>query len=224
MAGKALHRKFDDQAQGLENIPSEIPEQSVADDHSSEDDASSDDEAPEEEGVVDAKSQIEGRELERQRAAKKEQDLIKDKRRKQNLIFAKQQDEKRTKQFQDFELLMKQRELENGASSDEEIPEELPEGFFENLDEQASHQIATKPTHVNFNDIDENFTPEVKAELKKQKKKTLNKLRKTTLKRGPVTVNLLATMASSRSLAPKKDPVVLNKKDKWLKRKSLGRR
>ncbi|SCV06200.1 LANO_0H24300g1_1 [Lachancea nothofagi CBS 11611] len=224
MAASTKHRKFDEEEEALKDVPADIPENNLEED-SSDEDSASDDEAPEEEGVSGAKTYVEKQESVRRKAAEREQELIKEKRRKQNQKFAEQQDQKRTKEMQEFESQLKLRELDNVQGSDEEsLPEELPEDFFENLDEQDTNQITTKPSHVNFNDIDENYTAEIKEELKKQKKKTLRQLRKTNVKRGPVRVNLLASVVTSRSSAPQKDGTVLNKKDKWLKRKSLARK
>ncbi|SCU85331.1 LAME_0D00958g1_1 [Lachancea meyersii CBS 8951] len=223
MAGVTKHRKFDEEAEALKDVPAEIPENDVIDRSSDEE---SEDEAPEEEGLSSSKSLVEKQELERQKAAEREEEVMREKRRKQNSRFTEQQHLKRQKQMQEFEALLKQREQAEKQEDDEDaVPEELPENFFDNLDQQDAGQITTKPTHVNFNDLDdENYSAEIREELQKQKKKTLRQLRKTTVKRGPVKVRLLASMSTVKTLAPQKDNTVLNKKDKWLKRKALGRK
>ncbi|CEP60749.1 Bud21p LALA0_S01e18074g [Lachancea lanzarotensis] len=230
MVATVKHRKFGEESEALKDVPAEIPENNVSyhadNDSDSEDD--DDDDAPEEAGLSSSKSTVERQESDRLRAVEREQELLKEKRRKQNSRFAEQQGQKRSKQMQDFEAVLKQREQnENNHddNNDDIVPDQLPEDFFDNLAEQEARQITAKPTHVNFNDLnDEDFSADVKAELQKQKKKTLRHLRKTTLKRGPVKVTLLASMSSTRTLAPQKDSTVLNKKDKWLKRKALGRK
>ncbi|SCU85584.1 LAFA_0D16534g1_1 [Lachancea sp. 'fantastica'] len=229
MVAAAKHRKFGEESEALKDVPADIPEDNAQYHSSDSDSDSEDDDAPEEAGLSSSKNEAEKQESERLEALKREQELLKEKRRKQNSRFAEQQDQKRSKQMQDFEAVLKQRE--QSAQEDKEnvdddlVPDQLPEDFFDNLDEQEARQITVKPTHVNFNDVDdEDFSADVKAELQKQKKKTLRHLRKTTVKRGPVKVALLASINTTKALAPQKDSTVLNKKDKWLKRKVLGRK
>ena len=108
---------------------------------------------------------------------------------------------------------------------EQELPEELSDDFFENLEKHESTIITTKPKHINFNDIAENnYTEELKKQIEKQKKKTLKHLRKKSLKRGPVTVSLLTSMTETKSLAPKKETRIMNTKDKWLRRKAVHRK
>lgn len=219
-------KQVDEQDEALKQTPTEIPETQPVEEDS--DESSSDDEAPEEEGMSQAKSATEQRDRERQKAVEAEQELLREKRRKQNLRFKEQQEQKRIKEMQEFESRLKAQEKiaaeSKSDSSDEAIPEELPEDFFEKLEQQESTRIVTKPKHVNFNDIDDNYSQEIKQELQKAKKKTLSKLRKSIVKRGPVKVNLLTKMDNSRSLAPKKNATVTNSKDKWLRRRALGRK
>lgn len=186
---------------------------------------SSDDDAPEEEGLSAGKDEMEKQVKEREQAIKREQDLLKEKRRKQNLKFAEQQEQKRSRELEEQKKRQTDEDLLTATESKElELPEELPDEFFDSLDEAEPAFVAAKPTYVNFNEIDGNYAQEVVQELKKKKKKTLQQLRKKTLKRGPVTVSLLSSLKDQKSLAPKKEDQVTRSKDKWLKRKSLKRK
>lgn len=225
------HKKFDDQEEVLKDVPSEIPEKtSKVAEQDSDASSSDDDEAPEEEGMAQARSAVQQRDHERQQAAAREQEALREKRRKQDLRFKQQQEQKREREEKELEARLKAQVSSRGAAEsgsiqdDDMVPAELPENFFEELEEQESATITTKPQHVNFNDIDDNYSQEIKQQLQKQKKKTLRQLRKTSMKRGPVKVNLLPPASNSKALAPQQDTTVTNKREKWLKRKALARK
>ncbi|CCD25361.1 Bud21p NDAI_0F00420 [Naumovozyma dairenensis CBS 421] len=81
------------------------------------------------------------------------------------------------------------------------------------------------PKRINFNEIDPSeYSLEIKSEINKRKKKTLKNLKKTIVRKGPVTVSLLSSTNESRSLAPKREVTVMKSKDKWLKRRALNRK
>ncbi|CUS24829.1 LAQU0S20e00804g1_1 [Lachancea quebecensis] len=226
------HKKFDEQEEALKDVPSEIPEKtSKVVEQDSDASSSDEDEAPEEEGMAQARSSVQQRDRERQQAAAREQEALREKRRKQDLRFKQQQEQKREREEKELEARLKAQISSRGAAEssstnddDDMVPAELPENFFEELEEQESATITTKPQHVNFNDIDDNYSQEIKEQLQKQKKKTLRQLRKTSMKRGPVKVNLLPPASNSKSLAPQQDTTVTNKREKWLKRKALARK
>lgn len=192
---------------------------------------SSDEEAPEEENVSTAKDAVKNQIKEREEALMREETVAKEKRKKQQLKFKEQQEQKRQREsaeeqrrkMLEFEERLKAQQ--ESALKEQELPEELSDDFFENLEKHESTIITTKPKHINFNDIAENnYTEELKKQIEKQKKKTLNHLRKKSLKRGPVTVSLLTSMTETKSLAPKKETRIMNTKDKWLRRKAVHRK
>lgn len=194
----------------------------------SDDESESDeDDAPEEEGMSDGKSLVDEQLKKREEALLQQEQYAKDKRRRNEKVFKQQRMEKKQKQEAKAKMLAFEAKLKDQMASavSNDDAEELSEEFFDQLDEKTpSATIETKPTHINFNDIDENFTATIKEEIKKQKKRTLRELRKTELQKGPVTVNVLSSIRISKTLAPKKETSVTKSKDKWLKRRSLKRK
>ncbi|ODV95262.1 hypothetical protein PACTADRAFT_75772 [Pachysolen tannophilus NRRL Y-2460] len=183
-----------------------------------EEDSESDSDAPEEEGIsggVDTFAKLEAE------AAKLEQDqkkTVKQKRREQNLKFAQQQQEKKAR------IIGKQ-----GKEVDiTELPDILPEELLESIDNDSVslHKTlpATQPKRINFQEPDKKQL----KKLKLAKLKQLNKLNNSkTLKKGPVTVSVLNngnnyTIGARRILSvPVGENRVVNKKNKWLQRKTL---
>ncbi|SCW02199.1 LAFE_0F01156g1_1 [Lachancea fermentati] len=136
---------------------------------------SSDDDAPEEEGLSAGKDEMEKQVKEREQAIKREQDLLKEKRRKQNLKFAEQQEQKRSRELEEQKKRQTDEDLLTATESKElELPEELPDEFFDSLDEAEPAFVAAKPTYVNFNEIDGNYAQEVVQELKKKRRRHFN--------------------------------------------------
>ncbi|CCH58707.1 hypothetical protein TBLA_0A09190 [Henningerozyma blattae CBS 6284] len=192
------------------------------------DSESDDDEAPEEEGMDSAKKLLDDELQVRQKAAKLEQDLLKERRRKQDAIFKKQQIEKKQALEEKAREELKEEQIEED-DVDEEL-EALPEEFLNKIEEQkqlAENDIPSQTSqHINFNDLDESqyLSQEINTQLKKKKKKTLSKLRATTAKRGPVTVSVLSSVDNFTKMAPKKEHLIMSKKEKWLKRSSIKRK
>ncbi|AMD21045.1 HEL236Cp [Eremothecium sinecaudum] len=213
------HLKFED---GDEELVKTEPAHEVThskQEHVDDDlESSDDDEAPEEEGLSVAKNSVEDSYKKQQIALKVEREQLKEKRKRQNQRFAEQQELKRQKHEEDkkHSLLMLEEELKENV-------EELNEEFFDELESQPQ-KVSVIPTKINFNDIDESYTEDVRTELKKQKRKTLKSIRKTTVKRGPVQVSLLSSLKERQTLAPKKEDKVLKVKDKWLRRRSINRK
>ncbi|AET39114.1 Bud21p Ecym_4032 [Eremothecium cymbalariae DBVPG len=188
---------------------------------------SSEDEAPEEEGIADASMAAKSNLLLRERTLKREQDLLKEKRKQQYNKFAEQKELKRLRnerQHKEEAEIESETKLKANVSFEEDELRELPDEFFDDLESQSSQKIMKRPTKVNFNEIDDNYSEEIKREIKIQKRKTLKSLRKVSLNRGPVKVSMLPSLEAAKSLAPKKESKVLNTKEKWLRRKNLNRK
>ncbi|AGO12701.1 AaceriADR228Wp [[Ashbya] aceris (nom. inval.)] len=180
-------------------------------------DSSSDDEAPEEEGLEVVRAAAKSSESVRAAAVKHAREQERARRAQQHQRYAEQQEHKRQ---QEEELRVSE---PKAAGDTESEVEELPEDFFEEL-EELPKPIATRPTKINFNEVGEQYAEPLRAELKKQKKKTLKSLRKRTMKRGPVLVSVLSPVGARSAQPPKKETAVLNVKDKWLRRSALKRK
>lgn len=163
-------------------------------------DSSSDDEAPEEEAVSEASALAQEKELAKLEQQKRQ--LEKQKRKQQNDLFAQQQKEKKQKQTKPLQ----------------ELPEELLAQFEKTPVEKKSE----KGTHQVFEDEEEEEEEEFIKRTKSQKLEMLRRIRKESVKKGPVHVKVLGRRHNT--LAPPMDKTVMNKRDKWLKRKSLGKR
>ncbi|SCU83434.1 LAMI_0C03202g1_1 [Lachancea mirantina] len=215
------HVKFDDEGNNVSGTKGDgKPSASKINQNDAFDDSSSDDEAPEEEGMAASETAAKTREELRQKSLEKEQEELKQRRRQQSQKFAEQQEQKRQREHQEL--------AEVGKPTTEQefqldLPDELPDQFFENLEQEQMTTVTQLPKHINFNDVDENLTQELKQELKIQKRKTLQRLRKQSLKRGPVIVNLLNSNTERKTMAPKKAVQITQTKDKWLRRKALKR-
>lgn len=213
------HVKFESDSgnDSTKNPPSEkhtVAQNEEADDSDSDSDA--DDEAPEEEDMTSGKSAVENEIKEREKVLKNEQKLLRQRRRQQDAKYTQQQLEKDRMKVKSQKDVM--------VADDEEIIEELPEHFFDELDVTATH-TEKSPKHVNFNELDsEQYEHEAKMQLRKRNQKILKKLRTTSVKRGPVNVTLLASSQSLSSMAPKKEAPIMNTRDKWLRRKSIKRK
>lgn len=214
------HVKFESDSgnDSTTNPPSEkhtVAQNEEADDSDSDSDA--DDEAPEEEDMTSGKSAVENEIKKREEILKNEQKLLKERRRQQDAKYTQQQLEK-------DRMKVKSQKEEVMVSDDEEVIEELPEHFFDELDVTTTH-TEKSPKHVNFNELDsEQYERETKIQLRKRNQKILKKLRTTSVKRGPVNVKLLASSQSFSSMAPKKEAPIMNTRDKWLRRKSVKRK
>ncbi|QLQ81979.1 hypothetical protein HG537_0G02330 [Torulaspora globosa] len=205
-ASRSKHVKFGDEdsdevTKVVETNPTGIEQVSDSSD-------SDDDEAPQEEGVASGISKVEEEIKQREEALRREKQILKEKRRKADAKFKEQQVARAS-----------------SLPPDEEVPEELPEEFFDKLEQQELEKpIEQMPKHINFNDIsDRQYTSEIKRQLEKKKQKTLKRLRANTVKKGSFNVTLLSQDSMS-AMAPKRESSVMNSKDKWLRRKSIKRK
>lgn len=209
---KSRHVKFGED--DIDTQPQVAVSRPTSKDQLSDSSDSDDDDAPQEEGLSNGVSKIEEEIKHREEALRRERQDLKEKRRKADARFKEQQ-------------LAKGAKAQSEAPQvEEELPEELPEDFFDKLDqEEAGKPIEQIPKHINFNDItDKEYIPEIKKQLDKKKKNTLKKLRANTVKRGSFNVTLLSQQDSMSSMAPKREATIMNTKDKWLKRKSIRRK
>ncbi|AOA64736.1 Hypothetical protein PP7435_CHR4-0211 [Komagataella phaffii CBS 7435] len=176
--------------QDTEDIKPDV-EQNVAEDGSGSDS----DEAPEEENISQAKENVTKIELLRKQMEKEQAEKLKQKRRQLNERFQKQQDEKR----------------KNGKV-DENVDELLPEELLESLEKtQPTFQDSqTKKAHINFGDRTE-FPDDL------LKPKSLKRVQKLCINKGPVTVKLLKRVSVPKSK-------LHDRRNEWLNRKSLDKR
>lgn len=176
---------------------------------------SSDNEVPEEDNLNSSRDKIKKGLIERKQMLQLELEQKKQKRRQKNLKFVEQIRQKREEVYNSTNEL----DIEN-----QEGIEVLNEKFFNELEMQKNQKLSVKPTKINFNDLDNQYTEQVKAELKQMKRRALKSLSRTSLKRGPVHVSLLSSIDGDKKLTPKKVPKVLNIREKWLQRRSLNRK
>lgn len=187
--------KFDDD--GTADIPEPVNDEQnpeIISDDEQDDDS---DEAPEEESTTTAKQAI----IAKQRAEKAaEAELRKqerEKRRQQDIYNKQQQEEKKLKQRT-------------------ELPDILPDDILEAANNQEPEP---EPIPVSKHKKLQDFDVEIKQQIKREKLKQLKALNKASIKKGPVHVKVL----QSTKGVPRAEKVV-NARDKWLKRKALGRR
>ncbi|QLL34862.1 hypothetical protein HG536_0H02370 [Torulaspora globosa] len=211
-ASKSRHVKFGDE--DSDEVTKVVETRQTGMGQVSDSSDSEDDEAPQEEGLASGMTKVEEQFKQREEALRREKQVLKEKRRKADAKFKEQQ------------LTKGNRAKSGSLQPDEESPEELPEDFFDKLEqEEAEKPIEQMPKHINFNEIsDRQYTAEVKKQLEKKKQKTLKKLRANTVKRGSFNVSLLSHQDSMSSMAPKKEASIMNSKDKWLRRKSIRRK
>ncbi|CDO91868.1 unnamed protein product [Kluyveromyces dobzhanskii CBS 2104] len=239
------HMKFDDDAddsfhtadEGNSTLDSVKPQQpddlaTSKSNNDSDSDSENDSDAPEEEGLSSGRDVVEKQIKEREAVLRMQEEVAKDKRRKNEKIFKQQQLEKKKKLAETAEEKQRREMLEfekkliaQQALNDDEL-EELPQEFFDNMDEESAIPISkATPKHTTFSAEELREEEQtLKEEIRKQKKRSLRDLRKTQIQKGPVTVNLLSSMKVSKTLAPKKEASIMKTKDKWLKRRSLKRK
>lgn len=209
-ASKSRHVKFgDDESDEVTKV---VETRQTSMEQVSDSSDSEDDEAPQEEELASGVSKVEDEIRQREEALRREKQVLKEKRRKADAKFKEQQ------------LAKVDRSKSESVQLEDERPEELPEDFFDKLEQQeAEKPIEQMPKHINFNEIsDRQYTTEVKRQLEKKKLKTLKKLRANTVKRGSFNITLLSDSMSS--MAPKKEASIMKSKDKWLRRKSIKRK
>ncbi|CCE64345.1 hypothetical protein TPHA_0H01390 [Tetrapisispora phaffii CBS 4417] len=215
------HMKFDDIDEDLSMPSKPMSETTKSTDKyavSDSDDSDMDEDAPEEGAMDESKESVDQFMKMAEDARRLEEVMLKEKRRNQNKIFSKQQQDRRER---------KGDTLDSANTEATKQLEQLPEDFFDKLEAAESNieTITEIPKHINFNSIehDDKYVSEVKEQIKKKKKKTLRKLRAVSTKKGPVTVSLLSAIGNSSTMAPKKEVQVMSTRDRWLKRKSVNR-
>lgn len=169
---------------------------------------SSDDEAPEEETVATGRSAVEQKEKELDELERQEKAKIKNQRRIRDQRFREQKAKK---------ILQKS-----------DVPEVLPDDILEALEEPTEEGDSKKGKHMKFDDDedDEMDDEELQRQLKEAKRQLLQEMKKTDKKVGNINVKLLKAKQKVK-MAP---PAVTSKnstvgmREKWLKRKSLGKR
>ncbi|ODV60427.1 Bud21p ASCRUDRAFT_70940 [Ascoidea rubescens DSM 1968] len=226
--------EVDDQKQEKEAYESDKTDESDESDES-------DDDAPEEDNIGSGKK-IADNILQEQLKIENDQKLIlKDKRRLINEKFKKQQEDK--------QLKLEEKEKENKkklvsiASIDNEIPDFLPEELLESAAQSSldiNNEISKKKKngnlgkndnssknsftgkHIKLDQIDIEDLKKIKQKIKAKNLKKLKKRNQKTIKRGPVKVTVLSNTRTNNLIAPSSEKII-QEKNKWLKRKVLGK-
>ncbi|CAH6722104.1 bud site selection protein 21 [[Candida] jaroonii] len=158
------------------------------------DSESDSDEAPEEESNTASKSKILKEQQKLKQLEKQQNEINKEKRRNQDL-YNKQQQSLKSQKKQEVDDLV--------------IPDVLPEDIINSASTTSIKQDKIKPKHLKLDDFED------RKQIKLQKLKNL----KSEVKKGPVHV-----VVSERIKGVPKSEKVIASRDKWLKRKALGRK
>ncbi|ODQ63919.1 hypothetical protein NADFUDRAFT_67291 [Nadsonia fulvescens var. elongata DSM 6958] len=243
-ASKSLsHKKFNDESEpefltadeGSED-EQEIAgqEELVEDDHEkeeqNEEEEDSDDDAPEEESAsVSSKSA----QLAQQRftamsnARQIEKGKEREKRRKAQEVLLEQKREKEERMKQKVKKIKftepdisKAASEENGGDEDMFLPEEL----LDQVDDEDLIPSVNKAKHFRLDQSEDEDEEDLALAQMLNAKMTKNRLakKKTSTKKGPVTVSVLGK--KNKTLAPKAEHKVTGQRAKWLKRKGIKRR
>lgn len=166
------------------------------------DSESDSDEAPEEEATSVAKN--------------KTIELLKEqKQRQQNL--RKQEREKRKQRDEQLKLQLEaRRERIRELAAAEELPDLLPEEVFEPEPEEP------KGKHIRLEELEREHL-ENRKRAKLEKLRQIKELRKLALKKGPVHVQV-QSFGLLRTTVPRAEANVLESKNSWLQRASLGKK
>ncbi|CUM56225.1 uncharacterized protein AC631_03651 [Debaryomyces fabryi] len=183
----------------------EEPNQSADSDES--DSGSDSDEAPEEESTTGIKNEIIAKQKEDLKKQQELKKLEKERRRQQTLYNQQQQQLKKNKKQED------------------ELPEFLPEDIFESIsDNEAEDSEPIIPSkHLKLQDFEKLDEMEIRRQIKQSKLKDLKKSKKLSIKKGPVHVKV-QQFNLDKKVVPKFENKVVNTRNKWLKRKSLGKK
>ncbi|ODQ81053.1 hypothetical protein BABINDRAFT_160471 [Babjeviella inositovora NRRL Y-12698] len=151
-------------------------------------------------------------EIQKQQMQAEAKKADREKRREQNVKFTQQQEEKKTRLAE--------------KKKDSDVPDLLPEDFLESLqnggDESDNKDDAPASKHMKMEDFEEMERDEIRKQIKQQQAKALREAKKATIKKGPVRVTALS--AKKIGLVPVSENRVTNARNKWMKRKSLGKR
>lgn len=182
------------------------PNQSAGSQDSDSDSDSDSDEAPEEESTSGIRNEILAKQKEDLKSQQELKKLEKERRRQQNVYNQQQQ------------LLKKNKKQD-------ELPEYLPEDIFESIsDNEAGESEPIKPAkHLKLQDFEKLDEMEIRKKIKESKLKELKKSKKLSIKKGPVHVKV-QLFNLDKKVVPKFENKVVNTRNKWLKRKSLGKK
>lgn len=159
------------------------------------------DSAPEEEATSVAKS--------------KTIELLKEQKQRQQEI-RKQEREKRKQRDEHLKLQLEaRRERIRELVEAEELPELLPEEVFD------TEPAAPKGKHIRLEELEKEHL-ENRKRAKLEKLRQIKDLRKQALKKGPVHVQVQTF--GLRTVVPRAEASVLETKNSWLQRESLGKR
>lgn len=180
------------------------PEEEKEVDSESESDSDSDsDDAPEEESTSTSRQAI----IEQQKEAfkiRQEKNRQERERRRQLDLQNKQQQEEARKTKKD--------------RVQEEMPEYLPTDLLESDDEETTTKI--QPKHIKLDKEDEK---EIRKQMLMKKLGERKKERQSSIKKGPVNVQV-QTFNSKKKVVPVAENKIINSREQWLKRKSLGKK
>lgn len=187
------------------NEPTDLHEESESDSNSDSD--SDSDEAPEEESTSGVRDEI----LAKQKLEQKlEQDLKrreKEKRRQQNIHNQQQKLAKKSK-----------------VHEEKDLPEFLPDNIFESIDdEETNEEPVITSKHLKLQDFEKLDEISIRKQMKEAKLKEIKKNKKLSIKKGPVHVKV-QQFNLDKKVVPKFENKVVNTRNKWLKRKSLGKK
>lgn len=163
------------------------------------------DDAPIEESTTGINESILAKQKRELKAKQELKELEKEKRRQQNVHNQKQQLFKKGKK-----------------PLQEDLPEYLPEDLIESLDDIPEPELITPSKHLKLSDFDEYDENEIRRKIKESKLKEIKKNKKLSIKRGPVHVKVL--QFDSKKVVPKSENKIVNARNKWLKRKTLGKK
>lgn len=182
------------------------PNQSAGSQDSDSDSDSDSDEAPEEESTSGIRNEILAKQKEDLKSQQELKKLEKERRRQQNVYNQQQQ------------LLKKNKKQD-------ELPEYLPEDIFESIsDNEAGESEPIIPAkHLKLQDFEKLDEMEIRKKIKESKLKELKKSKKLSIKKGPVHVKV-QLFNLDKKVVPKFENKVVNTRNKWLKRKSLGKK
>lgn len=180
--------------------------QSAGSQDSDSDSDSDSDEAPEEESTSGIRNEILAKQKEDLKSQQELKKLEKERRRQQNVYNQQQQ------------LLKKNKKQD-------ELPEYLPEDIFESIsDNEAGESEPIIPAkHLKLQDFEKLDEMEIRKKIKESKLKELKKSKKLSIKKGPVHVKV-QLFNLDKKVVPKFENKVVNTRNKWLKRKSLGKK
>lgn len=187
---------------------SDEPVDKLADEPMEEEDEDEDDsdEAPEEESVSQAKNELLVKQKEEQKAIEAAKKAERERRKQRDLHNKQQQDLKKSKRL-----------------NDEDLPEFLPDDITNIISEKEEDTPLEKEAKHLKLDLDDEDESEIRRLVKERKLKKVRDLKKLTVKKGPVRVQV-QNFNSRIASVPKASKNVVNSKEKWLKRKALAKK